>query len=286
VPAIARAPVSVVIRNRNEARALRRVLHALSVQSSLPGEIIVVDNESTDDSIEVARKYGAHVVHLARHAFTYGKALNLGIATSTQPFVIALSAHSVPLGRNFIEDILEPFKDPMVAAVNCRNVARRDLLADWPTPTRLTGDVRWETLFTDGLINRSAAIRRDCWSEFPFNESLGSSEDTLWSRQVLEAGYSIVTGSAMYVYVLDRGLVAGLKKRDKEALANYQITGIRPPYSPLRLMRAFFVRGPRAAGRLIARECLLFASSLSLPLRAGGQSRFRSAKIPTVMRPD
>ena len=43
----ASAPISVVIRNLNEAGSLRKVLAALRSQRCEPAEIIVVDNEST-----------------------------------------------------------------------------------------------------------------------------------------------------------------------------------------------------------------------------------------------
>lgn len=54
---------------------MRHVLIALSVQSRATLEIIVVDNHSQDDSVEIARTYGAIVVHVPQGQFTYGLAL-------------------------------------------------------------------------------------------------------------------------------------------------------------------------------------------------------------------
>lgn len=267
MPELIPAPVSVVIRNLNEGCALRKVLRALKSQTRQPAETIVVDNESTDNSREVAREYGAKIVSLPRNTFTYGRALNVGIREATQPFVLLLSAHAVPLGRNFVDEVLDPFKDPSVGAVKCRNAGRKEDLADWPAPLRLSGNVNWETLFIHGLINSAAAIRRALWIRFPFDESLPYSEDALWSRQVLLAGHTIETSAAMYVYLLDRGLLASIRRRDQERIANYRITGLRPSYSASRLARALLVRGPKAALRVMVYECLLCASSLSVPLR-------------------
>lgn len=272
------APISVVIRNLNESDSLRKVLQALKAQSRIPAEIIVVDNESTDDSKEVANEYGARIVSLPREAFTYGRALNVGIREASQPFVLNLSAHSVPLGRTFIDDVLEPFSDPLVGAVNCRDAANKQELADWPVPQRLSGSVDWETIFTRGLINSAATIRRDLWLRFPFDELLPFSEDTLWSREVLSAGHTIVTSVAMYVYLRDRGFLESIRRRDQEQLATYQISGLRLPYSARRFARAVFVRGPKAALRLVAYECLLYASRLSVSLRV--------RKKPQARKPD
>jgi rhamnosyltransferase len=262
------APVSVVIRNLNEGKDLRKVLQALQSQRSVPAETIVVDNESTDESRLVMEEYGVRVISIARTAFTYGKALNVGVAEATQPFVLNLSAHSVPLGRNFIDDMLEPFSDPVVGAVTCHNVANKHDLAEWPAERRLIGDVDWPTLIHCGLINSAAAIRRDLWERFPFDEHLPFSEDTLWSRKILSSGYAIATSTAMYVYLVDRSFLDEIQRRDRERIALYKITGIRPSYSPRRFIRAFFVRGPRAGLRVMAFECLSTVSMLTVPFRA------------------
>src|SRR6185312_16621415 len=51
-------PVSVIVPVRNEARNLPRCLESLRQM----GEVYVIDSNSTDTTIEVARSYGAKVV--------------------------------------------------------------------------------------------------------------------------------------------------------------------------------------------------------------------------------
>ena|ERR1700676_374589 len=51
-------PVSVIIPVRNEAKNLPRCLQALKNV----GEVYVIDSQSTDDTVEIARSYGAQVV--------------------------------------------------------------------------------------------------------------------------------------------------------------------------------------------------------------------------------
>src|SRR6266566_1838749 len=57
VPAVA-LPVSVIVPVRNEAHNLPRCLESLRGC----GEIYVVDSQSTDRTVEIARIFGAHVV--------------------------------------------------------------------------------------------------------------------------------------------------------------------------------------------------------------------------------
>jgi glycosyltransferase involved in cell wall biosynthesis len=56
-------PVSVIIAVRNEARNLPRCLAALTGV----GEVYVVDSQSTDETVEIARRHGAHVVQFYYH---------------------------------------------------------------------------------------------------------------------------------------------------------------------------------------------------------------------------
>src|SRR5579863_2387393 len=53
-----RLPVSAIIPVRNEAKNLPRCLRALKEV----GEVLVIDSQSTDDTVEIARSYGAQVV--------------------------------------------------------------------------------------------------------------------------------------------------------------------------------------------------------------------------------
>ncbi|MGA7909864.1 MAG: glycosyltransferase family 2 protein [Candidatus Sulfotelmatobacter sp.] len=51
-------PLSVIIAARNEAKNLPRCLEALRAA----GEVYVIDSQSTDETVEIARSHGAHVV--------------------------------------------------------------------------------------------------------------------------------------------------------------------------------------------------------------------------------
>src|SRR3990167_7071489 len=57
--------ISIVIRTRNEATSLERLFEDIHHQRfSREVEVIVVDNESTDSTLEVAHYYGAEIVKL------------------------------------------------------------------------------------------------------------------------------------------------------------------------------------------------------------------------------
>lgn len=77
-------PVTVVLPCMNEAEALPAVLAA--VPSGY--RTLVVDNNSTDDTADVARRHGAEVVTETRPG--YGSAVHAGVVAATTPVVAVL----------------------------------------------------------------------------------------------------------------------------------------------------------------------------------------------------
>jgi glycosyltransferase involved in cell wall biosynthesis len=74
-PDDAKPPVSVIVAALNEEDAIAQVVRA--VPRNIAGEIIVVDNGSTDRTAEVARRAGARVVHEPNRG--YGRAFRAGL---------------------------------------------------------------------------------------------------------------------------------------------------------------------------------------------------------------
>ncbi len=82
--------VSVVIPAYNAARFLPRCLNSVFAQTLQPAEVIVVDDGSSDDSAEIARKLGALVV--SRPNGGLSAARNTGVRRSSSEWVALLDA--------------------------------------------------------------------------------------------------------------------------------------------------------------------------------------------------
>ncbi len=76
--------VSVIIPTRNEARAIGHVLADLP--ADLVTEVLVVDNDSSDGTPEIAARLGARVVREPRRG--YGQACLTGLAHTSAPDVV------------------------------------------------------------------------------------------------------------------------------------------------------------------------------------------------------
>jgi glycosyltransferase involved in cell wall biosynthesis len=85
--------VSIVMPCLDEAETLAVCIKKAQTfldRNRIPGEIVVADNGSTDDSVRIAKAMGVRVVHVAEKG--YGNALRGGFEAARSPYVIMADA--------------------------------------------------------------------------------------------------------------------------------------------------------------------------------------------------
>jgi GT2 family glycosyltransferase len=100
--------VSVVIVNWNGAHHLRICLPSLRAQTCGPLEIIVVDNQSSDDSEQVAREFHAKWLPLQQNV-GLAPALNRGAAIATGDWLLFVN-NDMRFDPGFVAALLAPMK--------------------------------------------------------------------------------------------------------------------------------------------------------------------------------
>jgi len=102
--------VRVGIVSWETASLLRRCLDSLpAALGNLAAEIVVVDNASSDDSVQVARDGGATVVANSQNV-GFGRAMNVALAGTSAPFLIALNPDTNPRARS-LEKLVRRLQD-------------------------------------------------------------------------------------------------------------------------------------------------------------------------------
>ena len=197
-------PLAIVIRTLNTADTLSQVLAKLSLR---PGdELIVVDSGSTDGTLDLARSAKARIVPINAANFTYGRALNVGFAAAQPDWVLALSAHTVPLRPDFLDlyraAITRRFQPNVAAAVGPVLASEVDrTLPGGVTHFELEDFARG---FGFGAGNPNSLYRRSLWEQHPFDEALGGGEDLDWYVWALRQGHSIAAVHAAEVLYISR----------------------------------------------------------------------------------
>jgi glycosyltransferase involved in cell wall biosynthesis len=212
---------SIVIRCFNEEEHIGRLLSGIMQQTIKDVEIILVDSGSTDATVSIASRYPVKIVPIKPEEFSFGRSLNLGCAEASRDFIVIASAHVYPVYKDWLENLLSPFKDPDVAIVYGKQ--RGDKFA------RYTEHQIYRKWFPEESAGRqahpfcnnaNAAIRRTTWRHLPYNEELTGLEDLDWANRVVDLGKKIVyCAEAEIIHVHNETLLNIYNRYKREAIA-------------------------------------------------------------------
>ena len=167
-------PLSVAMCTYNGARFLPEQLESIAAQTKLPGELVVCDDRSTDETVEVVRSF-------ARHA----------------PFRVRLEINEGNLGstKNF-EKSIELCQGEIIVLADQDDVWRAEKLSS--IADVLEHDERIGAVFSDaGLIDEdSRPLAGTLWSSFFFTSSEQKKFNRGQGLRVL-LKHPLVTGATM-----------------------------------------------------------------------------------------
>ena len=193
--------VSIITPMYNSERFIKSTIISVQEQSYDNYEIIIVDNESTDKTIQKAKNYSVKKI-ISISEYLPGKALNRGIKEASGKFIVCLSSHCIPVNNKWLENLVAAINENRsYAGVYGRQEPvsfskpsdKRDLLL-------VFGLDRKEQIKDSFFHNANSIIRKDLWDEIPFDEETTNIEDRLWAQKVLEKGFRILYEPAASVY--------------------------------------------------------------------------------------
>lgn len=105
----AESAITAIVPNWNRRDLLDRALADLRAQTCAPAEIVVVDNGSTDGSVELAREKGARTIALERNA-GFAAAVNRGVREA-RTGLLAVVNNDVRLAPDWLERLRGALED-------------------------------------------------------------------------------------------------------------------------------------------------------------------------------
>lgn len=220
-----RPTTALIVRSFNEEAHIGRLLTGVTHQTRQPDEIIVVDSGSTDATTTIASAFGATIVHIEPHEFSFGRALNYGIRAASAEIVMFASAHVYPTHTTWIERLVEPFADDEVGLSYGRQVAPKGaafsegrVLEHWFPATSIS---RQRDPFCN---NANAAVRRSLWEQNEYDEQLTGLEDLAWATWLLsEGGVLSYRANAPVIHVHEQTFPEIVNRYRREAIAHKAI---------------------------------------------------------------
>ncbi|HEY3277713.1 MAG TPA: glycosyltransferase [Syntrophorhabdaceae bacterium] len=193
--------VSVIIPTYNAMPAIERLISSLKTQTAAC-EIIVIDSSSSDETARAAESCGARVITVPKQSFNHGGTRNLAAMQSRGDITVFLTQDALPCDDRCIEHLIEPLRDPRIAASYGRQIPRGDakpteaFARNYNYPE--SGSLRcWDDVEELGIkafffSNVCSAIRGKEFQELGgFPDKLIMFEDMLYAANLLKSGYSI-----------------------------------------------------------------------------------------------
>jgi rhamnosyltransferase len=117
--------VSVVIPTLNAGPHLSALLPALSTQGLDRSQFLVVDSQSTDDTVTAFRNFGATVVEIDRQTFNHGGTRQRAVEMRPDAtIVVMLTQDAIPQHSETIARLVAAFADPAVGIAYGRQLPR------------------------------------------------------------------------------------------------------------------------------------------------------------------
>ena len=218
---------SVIVRTYNESRYLPQLLGSLRSQAIQPQqmETIIVDSGSNDGTVEIATAAGCKLVHIDKREFSFGRSLNMGCNSAKGDILVFISGHCVPTTSEWLHNLSCPL-DSGEAALS---YGRQEGGAE----TKFSEHQLFEKYFPAKPVktpnplfcnNANAALLRQVWDRYRFDEDLTGLEDMELARRLVEAGMKITYVPAASVFHYHHESWRQVKRRyEREALALHKI---------------------------------------------------------------
>jgi len=202
--------VSVVITEMNEAKSIGRFLDSLLLQTRIPDEIVITDGGSTDGTQQIIQEYikqGA-AIKLIQAPGNRSVGRNTAIKNATHSIIAVTDAGCI-IAKNWLEEIIKPFKDDQVMVVAGGYTYSADNLIQKLTNDFIFQNHHPEQLDTWLPSSRSIAFRKEAWKRaggYPeyqaYNAKLRNKcggEDTVFDLKLKQQGYSFANGLSAQV---------------------------------------------------------------------------------------
>ncbi len=220
--------VSVIIANYNYGRFLRQSVESALGQSLRPHEVIVVDDGSTDDSIEILRSFGDSVITVEQANAGVGAARNKGAETATGDFLAFLDSDDYWHAEKLEKQLRKFSSDPEFGFVQCglTNVDENgNTLDDYLTGEE--GSIADKLLrFQPVVIANTIVVKRGLFHDiggYDTNRDLHPSEDwDLCYRLALKSKVGFVREPLHFYRHHGRGGHTNIARMERAMLIAYQ----------------------------------------------------------------
>lgn len=153
--------ISVVIPAHNEEKYIAQCLDSLSNQTIKPDEIIIVNNNSHDKTVVIAKKYGAHIINEKQQGIIHAR--NTGFNAVHSDIIARCDADTIP-ARDWIEQIISDFTHHAIDAIS-GPIFFHDLpmMKTFNLPSKMYAQFMKKLQDHETLLGPNMALTKEIW---------------------------------------------------------------------------------------------------------------------------
>jgi glycosyltransferase involved in cell wall biosynthesis len=193
--------INVVMTVYNGASHLSDAVQSVLDQTFQDFEFIIVDNNSSDNSVDIIRRFQDNRIHLipSEHNLGQTKALNIGIQASRAPYIARMDADDICLPQRLAKQYEFMEKHPQIGLLGSRAIninEHNQVIGKYNVPTDphwlycclcASGDLtRWSLIHPSVMIRRSVLDQSGLYNEKKSVSGYPQDYD-LWARVIRHA---------------------------------------------------------------------------------------------------
>ncbi len=198
--------VSVIIPAYNEQNFIKDCLEGLRNQQEPPDEIIIVDNNCTDNTVNIAQRYGCRIIKESRQGIT--PARDKGFNTASYQIIVRTDADSRP-PSDWIKKIKRHFCEHTECSAVAGPVAFYDFFIKSAYPSILILEILKKINGFTYFFGQNFAIKKTVWmkiKKYLCRDDSKVHEDFDLATHLYEKGYKICFDKDMIMPVSARRL--------------------------------------------------------------------------------
>lgn len=176
--------ISVIVPMYNRENTIAKTLDSIYASDYKDFEVIIVDDGSTDSSVEIAKKYPCDkIIRLSKNKGA-GAARNVG-AKSAEGDILLFIDSDVIIGRDTLQKIAESKADATVGTYSYKSVYKN------PSSLYKSAFLYLSHRSIPRFWTGCGAIKKEIFKDFQFDESEKDNEDTELGMRLVKNGYRI-----------------------------------------------------------------------------------------------